>query len=206
LLPVFFYSRKYLCLFLPLKSPFRMRFPLLNTKNAFVLLLGAFSCASDQTPRPQTPSAQPIPVTAPIVEAPAPDASFAALMLAEVNALRAVGCRCPGGKRYPAAKALKWDDQLAQAAQKHAADMEKNSFFDHTGSDGSDFSERIEKAGYRWRAVAENLAQGHPNVADVVKGWRNSKGHCKNLMDGNLRDMGAARVGAYWVQTLGTRM
>jgi uncharacterized protein YkwD len=179
-----------------------MSFSFLSVQSAFLVLFGAFSCLSD---RP----AQPVQKTPPAPERVAssdPDASFNASLLEEVNALRTVGCRCPGGKRYVAVKPLKWDDQLAKAAQKHAEDMAKNKFLDHTGSDGSDFSERIEKTGYHWRAVAENLAYGQESVAAVVKDWRNSKGHCKNLMDGNLHDMGAARVGAYWAQTLGTRL
>ncbi len=141
---------------------------------------------------------------APADEFPAEGAVIGTQMLAEVNALRASGCRC-GSRRMPPVPALSWNNQLARAAHRHADDMNQNSFFGHRGSDGSDMARRVSDAGYRWRAVAENIAWGHPDVKAVVQGWKDSPGHCENMMSGDYKEMGAARAGMYWVQSLGKR-
>ena len=129
---------------------------------------------------------------------------LASQMLAEVNALRESGCRC-GTRWMPPAPALSWNTQLANAARRHAGDMQRNDFFNHRGSDGSDMAQRIEEAGYQWQTIAENIAWGHPDVASVVQAWKESPGHCENMMNSQYSEMGAARAGAYWVQDLGRR-
>ena len=127
---------------------------------------------------------------------------FAAAMLAEVNALRQAGCRC-GNRQMPPVPALSWSAPLARAAQRHADDMRRNRFFDHDGSDGSTMSSRATAAGYRWRSIAENIAWGDDDIPSVVRSWRNSPGHCQNMMSKDYADMGAAQAGAYWVQVFG---
>jgi uncharacterized protein YkwD len=133
------------------------------------------------------------------------DTATARVVLDAVNTLRASGCRCPGGKRFPPAPALRLDAQLETAAQAHAEDMNKRRYFSHESRDGSDSSDRISRAGYKWRLSGENIAMGHPTAEAVVKGWRNSKGHCHNLMHPGYRDMGIGKAGPYWVQNLGAR-
>lgn len=152
-----------------------------------LLALALFSCAPPQI---EPPAGEP------------EEAPFESRMLSAVNALRESGCRC-GSRWMPPAPPLSWNGQLARAAQRHADDMYRNGFFNHRGSDGSDMAQRISEAGYRWRAVAENIAWGHPDVAAVVQGWKDSPGHCENMMDGEYTEMGAARAGMYWVQDLG---
>lgn len=122
-------------------------------------------------------------------------------MLSAINTLRASGCRC-GNKWMAPAPALKWNDQLEQAALGHARDMNNNGFFDHTGSDGSSIGTRVTRAGYHWGSVGENIAWGYEDVPAVVEGWRISDGHCENFMNPAYQDMGAAYVNGYWVQTL----
>ncbi len=173
----------------------------------FYLVLGPLAlflhCVFAEKPRPTAPptNRQPQPVEVALPEEPGIEAWERAI-LAEVNSLRARGCRCPGGKNFKPAPALSWNAQLTTAAVAHAEDMRRNKFFDHNGSDGGDFADRITKAGYRWKTVAENIAQGYPNAKAVVLGWRNSGGHCENIMNAAFRDMGAARIGDIWVQTL----
>jgi uncharacterized protein YkwD len=128
------------------------------------------------------------------------------LMLTEVNDLRLKGCKCPDGKRYSPAPALKRNAKLDKSANVHAADMNSNDFFSHTGSDGSAFSKRFTRAGYKWSAAAENIAYNYTSVAAVVKGWRESAGHCHNMMNPKYKEMGSGKVGAYWVQDLGAQM
>mgnify|MGYP001201268337 CR=1 FL=1 len=124
-------------------------------------------------------------------------------VLDAVNQLRAKGCHCPDNKWYPPAPALRWNDLLAKSARRHALDMQKHNFFKHTGSDGSEFTDRIKSAGYHWQVAAENLAMGHNDALDVVKNWETSEGHCQNLMHPELHEMGLAKAGRFWVQDFG---
>lgn len=124
-------------------------------------------------------------------------------VLDEVNALRAQGCTCPGGRRYAPAAPLRWDARLARAAQLHADDMYYNDYFSHNSADGTSFSDRITRAGYAWQAVGENIAKGQPTARAVVHAWANSKGHCMNMMNPGFEDMGVGKTGPYWVQDFG---
>lgn len=119
-----------------------------------------------------------------------------------VNDLRMQGCSC-GSTVMPPVAALNWHSDLDLAAFRHATDMQNNDFFDHTGSDGSDIAERVSDTGYSWQAVGENIAWGYRDIESVFEGWKNSPGHCRNMMNAAFQDMGSARVGDYWVQAFG---
>ena len=161
--------------------------------NALLFALILISCSK---PEAELPATEPTVITT--------SEAFASQMLAEVNALRASGCRC-GSRWMPPAPPLRWNDLLARAAQRHANDMHNNDFFNHRGSDGSEMSRRVSEAGYAWRAVAENIAWGYSDVNTVVQGWKDSPGHCENMMSGDYTEMGGAQAGRYWVQDLGRR-
>lgn len=99
---------------------------------------------------------------------------------------------------------------LHTAARAHSNDMAQNNFFDHVGSDGSTFSERITDAGYDWSAAAENIAAGYSTPADVVEGWMNSTGHRNNILNANYVHIGigyvyrsAAEWDHYWTTDFG---
>lgn len=139
--------------------------------------------------------------------AEAPDeALLARIMLDQVNALRAEGCRCPDKIYYKPAPSLTWNDKLTKAARRHAEDMAKKKYFSHMSKDGSNFTDRVSKAGYNWQTVAENIAYGYTQPEDVVLAWKQSNGHCQNMMNPNFNEMGGARQGRYWVQELGAPM
>ncbi len=107
--------------------------------------------------------------------------------------------------------ALRWSDTLTQAAQAHSLDMQANNFFSHTGFNGSTLTQRINATGYAWSAIAENIAAGQATMNGVVDGWMASDGHCANLMNPNLVDMGLVCVSGaagnmystYWTMDLG---
>ena len=124
---------------------------------------------------------------------------FAVRMLKAVNEVREKGCDC-GDQTMPPVPALNWDPRLEEAALRHAKDMNKNNFLKHKGSDGSSMSDRVKEAGYKWRRVGENIASGYPNLGAVMQGWKESAGHCRNMMSADFKDLGAARSGDYWVQ------
>lgn len=126
-------------------------------------------------------------------------------LLDRVNLLRSMGCHC-GRKYMPPVAPLRWNEKLEKAASAHASDMERNHFFDHKGSNGKTSADRASKAGYQWKLVGENIAWGYESAAEVVLGWKKSPGHCRNMMHGGYSEMGAGKLGAYWVQVFGTPM
>lgn len=129
--------------------------------------------------------------------------------LAQINALRAqAGCG-----------PLQINPALQTAAAGHAAAMAQQNFFSHTGKGGSKLRGRIDAAGYRWGAIAENIAAGQSSAAEVVSVWYQSAGHKKNMLNCAYRDTGLALVYQaddkpikgynfafkyYWVQTFGS--
>lgn len=133
---------------------------------------------------------------------PSETGNFAVDMLAYVNALRTKGCKC-NGIQMPTVPALKWNKQLEAAALRHANDMSSKNFFSHTGSDGSTMSQRITAAGYKWSYASENIAWGYTSLTSVINGWVMSAGHCQNMMSANITELGAAKIGTYWVQNFG---
>jgi uncharacterized protein YkwD len=141
-----------------------------------------------------------------VVPAPKDAAAVSKRVLALVNEARAAPRKC-GMTAFAAAPPLTLSPLLERAAHTQAADMAEHSFLEHTGSDGSHPSDRVTRAGYRWRTVAENIAAGARDADSVVSGWLKSPGHCANIMGAQYREMGVAYVynkksdaGIYWSQ------
>lgn len=118
---------------------------------------------------------------------------YQAELLTLVNAARSEGRMC-GDQSYAVAAPLTYSCALEQAASAHSEDMATNNFISHTGSDGLTVSDRVEAAGYSWRAVGENIAGGYSSPEEVTDGWLSSDGHCANIMNPNFTEFGAARV------------
>jgi uncharacterized protein YkwD len=125
-----------------------------------------------------------------------------AALLKLVNNVRATGCNC-GTTAMPPVAPLSWNDVLAKSSLIHSTDMNATGQFIHNSSDGTSFSDRITASGYKWRTVGENIAAGQKTEQQVFTDWLNSEGHCKNMMNGSFKDMGAARVSIYWTQDFG---
>jgi uncharacterized protein YkwD len=126
-----------------------------------------------------------------------------------VNQARATPRYC-GNRAFNAARPVRWNDSLAEASRLHAADMARYNYFSHSGRDGSDPAQRVERAGYRYRSTGENIAAGQMNPDDAVAGWIKSPPHCANLMNPAFTEMGAAfaveprsEMGVYWTQAFG---
>jgi uncharacterized protein YkwD len=132
-------------------------------------------------------------------------------ILAAVNAARAVPRRC-GERAFGAAPPVTWNDLLGKAALGHSRDMAQRVYFDHREKDGSDAAERVQRLGYRWSRVGENIASGLGTPEEAVQGWIDSPGHCANLMNPGYTQMGAAyainhatELGTlYWTQVFAT--
>lgn len=126
------------------------------------------------------------------------------LMLQLVNDVRKKGCQC-GDTYYPPAPTVVWNELLEKAAANHSLDMYQNNYFSHTSPSGGNAGTRITAAGYRWLTYGENIAMGYNDERSVVTGWLNSPGHCKNIMNKNYKEMGVAKVNAYWTQAFATK-
>jgi uncharacterized protein YkwD len=101
-------------------------------------------------------------------------------MLAEVNARRA----------ETGAPPLTLDPRLGEAAQRHAEDMLRRSYYDHESLEGLRPRDRVAQAGYRAGLVAENIARGPTSVEEVMSAWMQSRGHRSNLLNPAFREMG----------------
>jgi uncharacterized protein YkwD len=134
----------------------------------------------------------------------APSTVNKTVLLQLVNDVRKKGCNC-GGTYYAPVPAVTWNDQLEKAAWIHSNDMFQKKYFSHSGSDGSGSGERINSVGYSWKYYGENIAFGYSTEKEVVDGWLISTGHCSNIMNGNFKEMGVAKVGEYWTQDFGSR-
>lgn len=137
--------------------------------------------------------------TSDVSPATATENAMATEALSLVNQQRTAGCTC-GATRMPPVAALRLNNQLRVAAQAHANDMATMGKMQHGGSDGSNVSTRVTRAGFDWTAVAENIAWNQRSVEAVVNAWINSEGHCKNLMNERYQFMGFGETDFYWAQ------
>ncbi|SKB04306.1 CAP domain-containing protein [Aeromicrobium choanae] len=129
-------------------------------------------------------------------------------ILSLVNEARSTARSC-GSEPFAARGPVRLESRLSSAAQRHALDMATHDFFSHTGSNGSDLSDRVDAQGYDWSRLGENIAAGQQSPKQVVGAWLASPGHCRNIM-GPFTELGVGyatgdtRYGTYWVQDFGT--
>ncbi|MEA2601997.1 MAG: hypothetical protein QOF89_2989 [Acidobacteriota bacterium] len=124
-------------------------------------------------------------------------------MLAAVNAER----------RKAGVPPLTANSRLDQAAQRHAGDMLARGYFAHESPEGKTVRERAKEAGFDWRAIGENIAEGQTSVAEVMDTWMHSPGHRRNILDRDFKELGVGlalgRNGkgwrVEWVQAFGTQ-
>lgn len=112
-------------------------------------------------------------------------------VLTLINELRTQQQTC-GSESYGPVNELTWNPLLTSAAQVHSDNMANYDFFNHTGLDESTVATRVTAQGYTWSYVAENIAAGQTTAQSVVDAWMSSDGHCKNIMNENLTEMGLA--------------
>lgn len=122
------------------------------------------------------------------VSCPGADTTISALTLG--SARDAVLCIVNAERTARGLNALAQDGALERAAQGHSEDMVTRGFFDHVGPDGRDAGGRIDAAGYAWGAYAENIAAGQSTPRRVMAAWMNSAGHCRNILDPGVTELG----------------
>jgi uncharacterized protein YkwD len=196
---------------MPSFDPALRRTPLALLAAAASLLVGCGGGGGSDAAAPPPSAASG--ATHPLAGSPAATcglSNFEAELLDRVNARRAAGASCGTHGAFAATGALAWSDALAVAAVAHSDDMATRNYFAHTAPDGTTPADRASAAGYAWRVLAENIAAGQSSIAQVVDGWMASDGHCANIMDAALRDIGVACVAStsadyptYWTMDLG---
>ena len=97
---------------------------------------------------------------------------------------------------------------LTRAAQRHSDDLAGWGKLSHSGSDGSNFVDRAERARFDGVPRAENVAWNLPTSAAVVVAWDRSPGHRDNMMLEDVTDVGIGYAcsptkGRFWTMVLG---
>ena len=141
---------------------------------------------------------------------PADYAEREAKLLSEINAARAQGANCGSKGSFPPASPVQMNASLQIAARCHSVDMvERIGKLDHTGSDGSSFSQRAKREGYTGSPAGENIAAGNGTAEATIRQWMNSDGHCANIMKANIDRIGTGyfkgdiRYTHYWTLVTG---
>jgi uncharacterized protein YkwD len=97
-------------------------------------------------------------------------------------------------RREKGLRPLKLQPALTEAARTHSQDLARWDRISHFGSDGSNPWDRVKRAGYNAKLAAENVGTGQASIEEVMKGWRASPGHNKNLLLPDAEHMGIALV------------
>ncbi|MET0210499.1 MAG: CAP domain-containing protein [Burkholderiaceae bacterium] len=193
-----------------LHRPLILRRSLTTLAGTALLTLGLASCGGGGDGDSGTPVAgNPTDPTGVLGTCSLPN--FQQELLSRINALRAAGANCGTSGVFPATTPVTWNALLTQAADGHAKDMAAKNYFDHTSQDGRSMADRINATGYAWSSIGENIAAGQTTVESVMNGWRDSPGHCANLMSASYQHVGVSCQSAagstntyrtYWVMNL----
>jgi uncharacterized protein YkwD len=133
--------------------------------------------------RPEATTAPGTNISNPGVQTSSGQASEIILML---NSARTAQGLCP----------LVFNQQLADAAQRHSNDQSRGDFLSHTGSDGSSIASRIADTGYPAVYRGENvLSRSTVNSSGAFNQWWNSPDHYNNMMNNSFSEIGVAYTG-----------
>jgi uncharacterized protein YkwD len=130
-------------------------------------------------------------------------------LIALVNIERSKGANCGSKGSFPATGPVQSNRALQIAARCHSVDMVGRGGLDHTGTDGSSFSERARREGYAGSPRGENIAAGNVTAERTVGQWMGSDGHCANIMKDGIDRMGLGyftgdvRFTHYWTMVTG---
>ena len=163
------------------------------------------------TPTPEpAPTPESSPTTAPPTTTSPPQAPAPPQPGSQVEAYEQRVVELVNAERAAAGCApLTVDERLVAAARAHSADMAQRGYFHHTTPDGVEFDERIKQAGFTFSSAAENIAYGYRDPESVMRGWMNSEGHRRNILNCRLTHIGVglaydANNRPYWTQDFAT--
>jgi uncharacterized protein YkwD len=87
---------------------------------------------------------------------------------------------------------LKKNEKLMASAMAKAQDMKDKHYFEHVSPEGLQPWFFVEKAGYRYKTVGENLAEGYFSAQTLHNAWMESEGHRKNILSPDFDEIGVA--------------
>lgn len=130
-----------------------------------------------------------------------------------VNEARAQGRSCGSFGMFAPTAPLTMEPRLRCAARLHSKYMGETKDYGHVTRDGVSYEMRIQAAGYEG-LVSENIAAGARSAEEVMDLWLSSAGHCRNIMDPQLTEIGIGYATdnvddgyfgpyPYWTQTFG---
>jgi uncharacterized protein YkwD len=174
----------------------------------FLLLLALSSCRIFY--RSESVNTRSFPVNVSPRPSDTPASAEAAEMLTLVNEARARGGVC-GTVSYPVSSSLRYDAVLERTARKHSEDMNAANELGHVSPVGSIYNpagsllrDRINREGYSWSVIGENVAWNYLDVSALVAAWLDSPHHCENILNPEFTEAGFGKAGTYWTQNFGT--
>ena len=82
---------------------------------------------------------------------------------------------------------------LNDIAEERVRDMFEKQYFGHVSTTGEGVSDVAQRAGYRYKVIAENIASGRfLNNQKIIDGWLQSPGHRKNMLSRDIQEIGVA--------------
>lgn len=88
---------------------------------------------------------------------------------------------------------LKENELLEQSANLKLQDMIEKHYFAHVSPDGIELKDLVEKVGYEFILIGENLALGNfKDDQDLVLAWMESPGHRENILNSKYQEIGVA--------------
>jgi uncharacterized protein YkwD len=97
-------------------------------------------------------------------------------------------------RRQMGLKPVKLSAELTMAAKRHSMDLARWDRISHYGSDGSNPWDRVKRTPYKAKLAAENVGTGQVSFDEVLKGWKASPSHDKNLKLAEAEHVGIALV------------
>jgi uncharacterized protein YkwD len=92
-------------------------------------------------------------------------------------------------RRAQGLPALRWNEALADAAQRHAQEMARQDSVSHTLPGEPSLASRATKAGARFSWISENIVQS-TSVAGAHEQFMKSPNHRANILDGDMDSVG----------------
>ncbi|MFH2019553.1 MAG: CAP domain-containing protein [bacterium] len=89
---------------------------------------------------------------------------------------------------------LKYNETLADAARRKAANMFAENYWAHSSPSGIDPWHWFKEAGYKYTSAGENLAKDFGNTDRLVAAWMASESHKENILNPKYTEIGLAVV------------
>lgn len=101
---------------------------------------------------------------------------------------------------------LTWNEDAAQVARSHSAEMLANNYFSHVSPiTGYDPFDRLKNYGVRFSFAGENIAKGHIDGIEAHEAWMNSMiGHRDAILEKDFKTLGVGVKQNYYTQNFVT--